>query len=454
MSAGACRRPTRKLRSALNTSLAGHRPRRAVVLALAIAAVTLRPDVSRAQLTLAAAQDAARRSSPDLRSAREAVAAAAGRERQAGAFANPTLAYGREQVARGGQSNAQDIAQLEQPLEIGGQRAARRSSAALRRAAVEARLAATTSQLDFEVARAYALAVAADRRARVAEQTTGSFTEAQRVSDRRLAAGDVSGYTARRLRLEAVRYAARRASAALERRSTRVALATLMGLTTLAVDSLALPTELQEPAGEAATLPATEDLLARADSSRADLRAAALEAEAVAAEARLTARDRIPTPTLSAGYKGERVADSVGGSGARFGGFVAGLSIPVPLFDRRAGAIEAATADARRAIAETEVVRRRVTREVTDAVDALHAAETQRAALAPYLGDDARLALRAVQVSYAEGEITLAEWLDAVRAYQDAEITYVTLQAEVAVGRAALVRAVGAPLTTTSSSER
>src|SRR5215207_6186697 len=163
MSAGAWRRPTRKLRSALNTSLAGHRPRRAVVLALAIAAVTLRPDVSRAQLTLAAAQDAARRASPALRAAREAVAAAAGRERQAGAFANPTLAYGREQTSRAGQTNAQDIAQVEQPLEIGGQRATRRSAAALRRRAAEARLAFASSQLDFEVARAFALAVAAER---------------------------------------------------------------------------------------------------------------------------------------------------------------------------------------------------------------------------------------------------------------------------------------------------
>src|SRR5688500_18424417 len=240
MSAGAWRRPTRQLRSDLNTSFAGLRPRRATARALALAALVLLPEVSPAQLTLAGAQDAARRSSPELRSAREAIAAATGRERQAGAFANPTLAYGREQVARGGQTNAQDIAQLEQPLEIGGQRAARRSSAGLRRAAAEARLAAATSQLDFEVARAFALAIAADRRARLAEQTTGSFTEAQRVSDRRLAAGDVSGYTARRLRLESARYAARRASAALERRSTRVALAMAMGLTAAAADSLTL----------------------------------------------------------------------------------------------------------------------------------------------------------------------------------------------------------------------
>ncbi|MGZ8454977.1 MAG: TolC family protein, partial [Gemmatirosa sp.] len=138
--------------------------------------------------------------------------------------------------------------------------------------------------------------------------------------------------------------------------------------------------------------------------------------------------------------------------------FVAGISIPLPMFDRRAGAIEAAEAEARRVVAEGDVVRRRITREVADAADALRAVEEQRAALAPHLGDGAQIALRAVQASYAEGEITLVEWLDAVRAYQDAESTYATLQAEVAVRRAALARAiglpVGAPLLPTSSPDR
>jgi cobalt-zinc-cadmium efflux system outer membrane protein len=424
------------------------------LLIAVVAALSLTPHVTHARLTLGAAQDAARRTSPELRAARGAVAAATARERQAGVLPNPTLAYGREQTSRSGQTNAQDVAQLEQPLEIGGQRAARRDAARLRRAAAEARLATAAVQVDFDVARAFALAVAAERRTRLAEQTATAFTEAQRVSDRRLSAGDVSGYAARRLRLEAARYAAVRAAAALDRRSTRVALASLMGLATGAADSLALPTDLPTGPGDATPLPALDSLVARAERSRPELRAAALDAEAAAAEARLAARERVPTPTLSAGYKGERVADSARGSRAGFSGFVAGVSVPLPLFDRRTGAIEAAEAEARRMSAETDVVRRHVVREVTDAADALRAAELQRVALTPHLGDDTRIAVRAVQASYAEGEITLVEWLDAVRAYQDAESTYATLQAEVAVRRAALARAVGAPVLPTSSPDR
>lgn len=104
------------------------RPR--IAHGLLAAALALAPGAARGQptapLTVAAAQAAARETSPDLRAARAAVATAAGRERQAGAFPNPTFAYGREQTSRAGQTNAQDVAQLDAARPAAGARAARR----------------------------------------------------------------------------------------------------------------------------------------------------------------------------------------------------------------------------------------------------------------------------------------------------------------------------------------
>jgi len=77
----------------------------------------------------------------------------------------------------------------------------------------------------------------------------------------------------------------------------------------------------------------------------------------------------------------------------------------------------------------------------------VRAIDVQLEALRPQLGDQTRAAMRAVQAAYSEGEITLVEWLDAVRAYQEAESTYATLLAEAVVRRAALERAIGASLT-------
>lgn len=410
---------------------------------VAITSVLL-PIVANGQLRLAAARDAALSSSPELRAARASIHASAARERYARTWLNPTLAYGREQTSRNGQTNAQDIAQLEQPLEIGGQRTARGDVARVQREIAEVQVRTISAQIELDVARAFALAIAADQRAAVAEQTAAAFSEALRVSEQRLVAGDVSGYVARRLRLEVARFAALRAAGALERRNARTALTTLMGLSATTADSLTLPAELPAmPAVDSGG--GLDSLVQRAYLRRPEVRAADLQVQLAAADARLTKAERLPVPTLSAGYKGERVADPTVGSITGFRGIVAGFSVPLPLFDRRAGAIAAAAADTRRFEAEADVVRRRVAQDVSEAFDAVRAVARQEAVLAPHLGEGARIAIRAVQTSYAEGEITLVEWLDAIRAYQEAESTWLSLRAELVVRQAALMRATGTP---------
>ena len=391
------------------------------------------------QLSLTGALAAAARVSPDLAAAREGVAAAAARERQAGAYPNPTLAYNREQTSRGGQTNSQNLATVDQPIEL-GVRGARREAARLRREAAEARRDAVEAQLRYDASRAYALAVAADRRATLAEQAAEAFGQALRVSERRLAAGDVSGYANRRIRLEAARYATVRAEAALARRSARLALTALV---------------LPEPSAASASrltltdsLPfetpgyADDTLVALALRTRAELRASEREAQASVAEASLARRERIPVPMLSGGLKTERVAADP----RPLRGFAAGVSLPLPLWNRSGGAVEAAGAEARRRVAETESLRRRVGREVIDAADAYRATAEQIALLAPQLGPQSRMALRSAQVAYSEGEVSLVEWLDAVRAYHEAESSFTNLRADLLVRRAALERAVGARL--------
>ena len=413
-------------------------------------AQTTSPFKQPAGFSLSEAQAIARGASPDLRAAREAVAAARGQERQANALANPTLSYNREQTSRSGQANAQDITQLQQPLEVGGQRRARRDAGRLRSEVAEARLKAAEHLLDYDVARAYATLAAAARRATLADEATTAFADAVRVTNERLAAGDVSGYAARRLQLEAARYASHRAEAMLALRVARIALAELI---VLSPDSMApLPaTTLELASVRPQPLLPLDSLQATAFALRPDLRAQTLEAAAAAAEARLAVTERIPTPTVSAGYK--RESTKLGGAvdAMALHGFVAGFSIPLPVFDRRRGSIEAAAANTRGRQAEVETLHRRVRIEVEEAHASLLAVDTQLELLRPQLGESARTAIRAVQAAYNDGEITLVEWLDAVRAYQEAESTFATLQADAMIRRAALERAVGVSLFTRST---
>jgi outer membrane protein TolC len=83
---------------------------------------------------------------------------------------------------------------------------------------------------------------------------------------------------------------------------------------------------------------------------------------------------------------------------------------------------------------------------VSEAYDGYRALAAQLEILAPELGGETRVAMRAVQVAYSEGDATVVEWLDAVRAYQEAESSFATLRAEAMIRRAALERALGTPL--------
>lgn len=386
--------------------------------------------------------------SPELTAAREAVTAARARERQAAAIPNPTLAYSLEQASGGNQATSQHIAVLEQPIELGGIRSARRDAARHRREAAEARLTAAAAQLDFDVTRAFARALAAERRAALAGQAADAFSRARGVSGERLAAGDISGYANRRLRLESARYAALRAEAELERRAARIGLASLIVGSADSVSAEAAMVLALDDSEQAPTITASADsLVAVALAARAELRAAEREHAAAQAEARLVSRERVPVPVLSAGIKSE----SISGTDDRLNGLAAGISIPLPLWDRRRGAVQAAEAEARIREATSETLRRRVAREVVEALDAWRAAQQQLDALAPQLGTESATALRAAQVAYAEGEIPLVEWLDAVRAYQEAEASFASVRAEVLIRYAALERAVGAPIPSTSS---
>jgi len=407
-----------------------------IALVLAVAAGPLRAQV----LSLEAARTRALQLSPALQASREAAFAAAGRARQAGAFPNPVLTYAREQTSRAGRTSWQNIGLIEQRLDFGGARGARADAAGLRREAADASTGSLEAELLFEVTRAYALAVAADHRAAQASQAAEAFTRAQRVSAERFAEGDLSGYAHRRIGLEAARYGLLRAEALRARHEARLTLATwlaasadsLAALEVTLEDSIVLPP---------LTLP-LDSLRTLAFHTRADLRAAGRERDASAADARAAGREARPIPLAGLGFKNERGP----GDPSPASGFVVQLSLPLPLWDARRGAVEAFAAEGRQRGAEVEVVRHRIAREVELAWVSARAAELQLITLRPQLGAEAAAALRAAETAYGEGEITLVEWLDAVRAYQEAEASFAALQAEYIIQRAALERAVGTGL--------
>ncbi|MDQ3673386.1 MAG: TolC family protein, partial [Gemmatimonadota bacterium] len=293
------------------------------------------------------------------------------------------------------------------------------------------------AQLDLDVTRAFAHAVAARRRAELADQAARAFATAAGVSERRLREGDISGFAARRIRLEAARYAALRAEAVLASSTARLTLATLTAI------PLATSTVFREPIAESAIgtiLVSADSLEPIALRSRPEIASAELEVDVATVETRSASRERLPSATFTLGGKREEV---VGGD--QFNGFVAGLSLPLPLWDRRGGSIGAARSETQRRSSELSGVQRTVIREVTEAAESFQAVQDQLRVLSPALQAEAATVLRSAQVAYAEGELTLLEWLDTVRAYYETETAIANLRAELLIRAATLERAVGTP---------
>ena len=125
-----------------------------------------------------------------------------------------------------------------------------------------------------------------------------------------------------------------------------------------------------------------------------------------------------------------------------------GLSatLSLPLWDQKQGAIETATAEQRRALAELEKTRAEIAAEVTKASASFQTAKEQVALYSPAFLDQLKKLMTEAEESYAQNATTLLIYLDAKRTYFDTLADYYESLANFATSRAELESAVGVPL--------
>jgi outer membrane protein, heavy metal efflux system len=186
---------------------------------------------------------------------------------------------------------------------------------------------------------------------------------------------------------------------------------------------------------EPSQAPATADvLIAKATSTRAELRALHQLGERATHEADAARRARLPSPNVFGGMK--RADDAAG----RETGGVLGLSVSVPLFDT--GRREAArwAAERARVQAERESIEHRIRSEIVGALEVL---SMRQAALAQEEQGAADELAQIAEVAYREGEVGILELLDAVRTASRARIRNIDLRLQARLAQIALERAVG-----------
>jgi cobalt-zinc-cadmium efflux system outer membrane protein len=371
-------------------------------------------------LSLAQAVDQARRESP-LRAS--AASRAAGAER-AGQFAgrpfNPTIDLRVENLGpRDLLAPPRDaFAVVSQAFELGGKRAARRDLAASDTDLAALAYKGVDRQLVLTTARAYMRALGA----REAVQTLGEHRDGLTtlVTTMRRRVEEGFGPEADLLRFEAE---AARLQTDLAR--TRVELIRALAELTMTIGSPVpiLPAQLSAPAPLVPPAQLSDAGLAAAVAARPDVRFARAQADKARRAATLEQLRRVPDPVVSAGYKRTQGRNTA----------VAGVSIPIPFFERNGQARASAEAEARASAIEERAVRERAVMEARAAVEAAEllaerAAAVERELLAPAEG-----VRNAARATFREGATDVLKLVDAERVYADLRREALALQMDASI---------------------
>ena len=365
----------------------------------------------------------------ELRLARSAAAEAEAMARQSSAYPNPAFTASHEVLDESALGISESYFTLSQRLEWPGARRARQAVAGENALAARIQVAADSAVLAFRVRRAYVEAGRAERHTEILERVTTVFRQAMGSAGQRYREGDVSLYDLRRIEVERVRYEASLADALLDLNSVRSDLALLVAPET---------GELQlAPADALVGIPPPIDLdrlQALAVSRRPEI--AGLEADMRSTQAALRGlrAQRVPDLTATGGFK--RQSDG-------FSGLFLGMSVPLPLWNRSAGAIEAADARVRGEETLLAFTRREVEEDARRALDA-YRSQLGRAEFLSEVGEPPTVDLLDIaQIAYDAGEMELIGLLDAAEALRDAETMAVRIQSQVWISYYDLERAVG-----------
>ena len=338
------------------------------------------------------------------------------------AFPNPGVSYGREGAG------FTEFLELQQSLPIFGVRGALSRAGVAATAAAEAERDARLWELRAEATRLVSRLQAAQLRAEAAAADVVAVERLIGILRVREREGEGSRFDRLRAGQELADLKQTAVDADIEVADTRGALAASLpaGLTV---------TRVTGPFHEARPPLAVEALLARAQSTRAELRALQLSGDRAAREADAARRTRWPVPVVSGGLKR---ADN---EGERERSGVFGVALAVPLFD--SGSREAArwTAEGARVAAERAAIEQQVRAEIIRAVEALARREHALAAAGPD-----RLAAELVttaEIAYREGEVGILVLLDAVRTASRARMRDIEMRLDTRLAQVALERAVG-----------
>ncbi|MDR2298221.1 MAG: TolC family protein [Comamonas sp.] len=377
--------------------------------------VTARTALPAVTLQTALAQAMAQ--NPGLRAAQQAVAASEGAMIQSQARPNPELAFSQEDTRRATRSSS---LQWNQPIEIGGKRAARMKVAEHGVELARAELDTARAALRADVRAAFVNLLAAQQRVQLNEKTLEIAAQARDAAAKRVTAGKAAPLeeTKAQVAESSAQLALNQAQSGL--RVARQQLALLWGGSGLAVGE-AMGDMVQLP-----QLPPQEQLLQKVEHSAPVVRAQQAYFQAKST-AELERAKRLPDPTVSVGIKR---AEEAGRNQ-----LLLGVSIPLPILDSNRGNQLQALRLADKAEDELLAVHQLAQAQLLQNYEQLQASRAQTLQLQSKVLPGAQSAYEVAAKGFSLGKFSYLDVLDAQRTLADARSLY--LDQLVATHRAA-----------------
>ena len=372
---------------------------------------------------------------PGLKIFPYSLRAAEARMLQAGLRPNPELQVEIEEFGGSGERGSFDAAettvQIGQPIELGGKREKRTRVAAAGKELVQWDYESARLDLVREVSQAFTAVLAAQERLALAEKVLGLSQQAHSAVAQRVQAGRDSP-------VDALRAGVVLSESRIERQKAEKSLA-------VARHALAAMWGSSAPAFAAATaewyeIPPLPPVDLSPESVTANPDVARWEAEQRSRRASLDLEKAKAVPdVIAAGgvRRFEQTDDSA---------FVAGLAVPLPLFNRNQGGIEEAIANLGAARRQYEAVRVKTLAALSQAAETLAAAREEVTALKSEVVPAAEQAFDAVQQGYRQGKFDYLYVLDTQRALFQTQAAYIDSVGAYHKARADVERLIGRSL--------
>ena len=403
---------------------------RATVAFLA-GALALQPALA-SPMSLEDAVSTAVPAAPEITAAKARTAAAAGTADQAGRWPNPHVGIGMsdrlDKQLQTGENEVTEIS-FSQALPIGGRLRHGQAAAEARRAARQALAVAERLELEHRISQRFHAVQLQQARYRLSQTWLEETDAISHIGQERAAAGELS--TLEHLRLDLVREQAHQHQQTVES-EYEDALAELRPYLGVPAGQRIAVAELSP----AAPPPPLDTLRASLDAHPLQ-QAMTLEVEATRADVAATRAARIADWEVEFRQEKEAIAgqeDTVS---------TINLTIPLPLWDRRSGAVREALANTEASVAEQVRTRRDLKAELETAHAHIGHLQAQLAHFRRKVLEPAQRVYALTRTGFEAGEVDLLALIDATRAWFDANERHLDLLYEIHLEVAHLRRAAG-----------